>query len=68
MQTAIDEDRIKQIFKEAIIEMLEEKKDVFHELIADAMEDVALANAIREGEKTKKVSKKEIFEILEGNA
>ncbi len=45
-----------------------EKKDVFHELIVEAMENVALANAIREGEKTEKVSKKEIFNILERNA
>ncbi len=68
MQTAIDEGKIKQLFKEALIEMLEEKKNVLHDLIVEAMEDVALANAIQEGEKTEKVSRKEIFDILEGHA
>jgi Asp-tRNA(Asn)/Glu-tRNA(Gln) amidotransferase C subunit len=68
MQTVIDEDKLKQVLKEAIIEMLEERKNLFHDLIIEAMEDIALTNAIREGESTESVSKKEIFNILEGNA
>ncbi len=68
MQTVIDEGKLKQVFKEAIIEMLEERKSLFHDIIVEAMEDIALTNAIREGESTESVSKKEIFNILEGNA
>ena len=68
MQTVIDESRIKQLFKEALIEMLEEKKSVFHDLIVEAMEDLALASAIREGENTEKVDRQEIFNILDGRA
>lgn len=68
MQTVIDEGKLKQVFKEAIIEMLEERKNLFHDIIVEAMEDIALTNAIREGESTESVSKKEIFNILEGNA
>ncbi|MBN2373362.1 hypothetical protein JXL19_06225 [bacterium] len=66
MQISIDESKLKQLFKEALIEALEERKDVFHDLIAEAMEDIALVRAIKEGERTEPVSKKEIFKILEG--
>ena len=65
MQTQLDEGRLKQILKEALIEALEEKKDVFHELIVEAIEDIGLINAIREGQNTEAVSKQEIFDILE---
>ena len=68
MQTQLDEGKLKQILKEALIEALEEKKDVFHELIVAAIEDIGLINAIREGQSTETVSKQEIFDILEGQA
>lgn len=68
MQTDIDEARLKQVFKEAFIETLEERKGVFHDLIVEAMEDIALSRAIREGEKTETINKKEVFDILEGRA
>ncbi len=68
MQTNIDENKIKQLLKEALIETLEERKGVFHDLIIEAIEDIALSRAIREGEKSGNASKKEIFDILEGSA
>ena len=68
MQTHLDEGKLKQILKEALIEALEEKKDVFHELIVEAIEDIGLTNAIREGQNTETVSKQEIFDILYGQA
>ena len=68
MQTQLDEGRLKQILKEALMEALEEKKDVFHELIVEAIEDIGLINAIREGQNTEAVSKQEIFDILERQA
>jgi hypothetical protein len=68
MQTVIDEGKLKQVFKEAMFEMLEERKSIFQEMIAEVMEDIALTRAIREGENTASVSKKEIFNILEGRA
>jgi len=68
MQTQIDENRLKQILKEALIEALEEKKDTFHELIVEAIEDIGMINAIREGQDTETVSKQDIFDILEGQA
>lgn len=68
MQTSIDEGRLKQVFKEALIETLEERKGVFHDMIVEAIEDIALSHAIREGEKSETVNRKDIFNILEGRA
>jgi hypothetical protein len=54
--------------KDAFIEAIEEKRNVFYELIVDAIEDIAIVRAIREGEDSKTVSNQEIFNILEGQA
>jgi hypothetical protein len=64
----MDEDRLKEIFKEALTEMLEEKQNLFHDLVMDAMEDIALSRAIQEGQKSGIATKKQIFDILEGRA
>lgn len=68
MQTVMDDGRLKQIFKEALTEILEEKQNIFHDIVMDAMEDIALSRAIREGEKSGTATKKQIFDILEGRA
>ena len=68
MQKQFDEGRLKQILKEALMEALEEKKDVFHELIVEVIEDIGMINAIREGQNTETVGKQEIFDILQGQA
>lgn len=66
MEALIDENKIKNLFKQAIIEAIEEKKDVVHDLFMEAMEDIALVRAIEEGESSNKVSRDEIFDILGG--
>lgn len=70
MQTITDSDsgKLKEIFKQAIIEAIEEKKDVVHDLLMDAMEDLAMIHAIQEGENTGSASRNEVFDILKGKA
>ena len=68
MEIPVDESRIKQWFKEALLEVLEERKDVFYELLAEVMEDIALVHAIQEGEHTKPVSKQEVLKLLDESA
>ena len=68
MQTVMDEDRLKQVFKEALVEMLEEKQNLFHDIVVEAMEDIALSRAIQKGQKSGTATKKEVFNILEGRA
>ncbi|MCP4719789.1 MAG: hypothetical protein GY860_10075 [Desulfobacteraceae bacterium] len=68
MQTVMDEGRLKQVFKEALVEMLEEKQNIFHDIIVDAMEDIGLSRAIQDGQASGTATKQEIFDILEGRA
>ena len=66
MEALIETGTLKEIFKQAIMEAMEEKKDVVHDLLVDAMEDLAMIHAIQEGETTEPVSRGEVFAILEG--
>jgi hypothetical protein len=60
----MDEVKLKDIFKKAIVEVLQEKKELVTELIEEALEDEALANAIKAGENSKPVSRSQVFKIL----
>jgi Asp-tRNA(Asn)/Glu-tRNA(Gln) amidotransferase C subunit len=64
----VEEQHIKDLLKQAILELLEERQDIFRQLVAEAMEDLALINAIKEGEATETISREEILQILEGVA
>ncbi len=68
MESLVNETRLKELLKEAIIEVIEERKDVLCELLAEVIEDVALGRAIREGEQTEAVSREEILKLLEDQA
>lgn len=68
METSIDEGRIRQLLKESLVEILEERKDILYELLVEAMEDIAIVHAIQEGENTKPVSKQEVLELLDESA
>jgi hypothetical protein len=61
----LDEIKLKELLKAAIVEVLQEQKEVFSDLFAEIIEDIALEKAIKEGEKTELVSREAIFKILE---
>jgi hypothetical protein len=65
---SIEEQDIKDLLKQAILELLEERQDLFRELFTEAIEDLGLINAIEAGEATPNASKGEILGILEGVA
>ncbi len=66
MSISQDEQKTKELFKQAMLELLEERKEIFYELFADVIEDTILVHAIREGETTEAVDRTEILRILEG--
>jgi phage terminase small subunit len=68
MQSSMNKEQLKDVIKTALVEVLEERQDLFQEAIETALEDIALTRAIKEGEKTKPVKKGEVFKILEGKA
>jgi len=62
---ALDETRIKELIKPALVELLQEHKDLLYNLVAEIVEDYALAQAIKEGEQTPKVSREKVIRALE---
>jgi hypothetical protein len=45
--TVLTQEQTKNLLREVLIELLEERRSEFYELIIEAIEEVALANAIR---------------------
>ncbi len=60
----IDENRIKTLFKEALVEVIAENQELVSSILIDALEDIGLSRVIEEGEKSKTVSRDEIFKVL----
>lgn len=60
----IDETKIKALFKEALVEVIEENQDLVSSILVDIMEDIALSRAIAEGEKSKTVTREEVLKVL----
>ena len=63
-ENTLNTNQIKELIKTAIIEILQDQKEVFTDIILEAMEDIALVKAIKEGENTETVSREAIFKIL----
>ncbi|WP_129628278.1 hypothetical protein [Candidatus Oscillochloris fontis] len=62
--TLSDETRLKALLKEALVEVLEQRREWFSMLLAEALEDSAFVQAIKEGEATEIVGRDEIFALL----
>lgn len=63
-EITIDETKLKELLKVAIIELLQEQKEEFSEFFAESLEEILIKNAIQEGENTETVSRERIFKIL----
>ena len=63
---AMSDSQKKDILKQAIFELVQEKKEFFSDLFMEAIEDIALAKAIDEGMQSETVGEDEVFQILEG--
>jgi len=64
-ELSLNETQLKDLMKAAILEIFEERRDLFQELIAEALEDIAMIKAIDEGKDSEPVSRDAIFAILE---
>ena len=63
-QASIEEDRLKELLKTAIVEVLEERRELVRDVFEEALEDVALVRAIEEGEQSPLISRDEVFKLL----
>ncbi len=57
--------QIKALFKEALVELIQERKDLFVDLLSEALEDVGLMRAISAGRAFDYVSRADIMAILD---
>ena len=62
---SIDDGKLRSLLKEALIEVLEEKPELLRDMLAEAIEEIGLTRAIREGEDTAVVGRDAILKALE---
>ena len=63
-----DENQLKEVFKQAFAEFLQERRDLLYDVFSEVLEDIALANAIKEGENTEILGREEVFQIVESES
>jgi hypothetical protein len=68
MQPNLDPDILKRTFKDPLLEVLHEERDALREILAEVIEDAALADAIRDGQDSPLVDRDAVFRILEGKS
>jgi hypothetical protein len=61
---SLDDKHMKDLIKQALLELFQERRDLFYDLFEELIEDVGLANAMREGENSKIVSEQEVMRTL----
>jgi len=66
MQVTLSDEKTKELLTEILSEMIKQKREFFYEIILEAMEDAALANAIARERKNDFVDENNILEISEG--
>ncbi len=64
MEPAINQEQ----FKAALVETLEERRDLLRDVVEEVIEEIALARAIAAGEGTETVSREEVFNLLASHA
>lgn len=67
-QVTISEETLRRLLKEALVEALEERRDLLHDVLAEGLEEFALAGAIREGRQTERVGRDEVLAALRDDA
>ena len=65
MELTGSDDKLKQVLTEIMVEMIQDKKEIMSQIMSDALEDIGLAQAIKQGRKNRFVDENRILEILE---
>ena len=63
-QVSLEDERLKGLLKAALVEVLEERKDILRDLIEETLEDIALTRAIEQGQRTGEAARSEVFSLL----
>ena len=62
--TLMEESTLRRTVKAAVEEVFEERKDMMSDLLEEALLDIGLARAIREGASSRAVSRQTVFKIM----
>ncbi len=69
MKTAlVEESMLRRTVKAAVEEVFEERKDMMSDLLEEALLDIGLARAIREGESSGSVSRRTVFKLIKAQS
>jgi hypothetical protein len=68
MSSIITDEKTKEMLTEILVEMMQNKRELFYEIVLEALEDIGLANAIAEGLNGEFVPEEDVFAILNGEA
>ena len=63
--TVLNEEQTKDLLRRLLVELLQDRRSEFYQLVIEAIEEVALANAIRAGRQNEFVSEDDIRAVLE---
>ena len=63
-QPMLEKDQLKVLMKEALIEVLQENRNLMRALFEEVLEDIAMARAIEEGAGEEMVDRREVFKVL----
>ena len=59
-----DDEKLKKLLKAAVVEVLEERRDLVSDAVAEAVEDISMVRVIREGIRSENISREEVFKTL----
>ena len=62
----LDEEQFKILLKQTLVELFEERRDVFSAIVVEALEKLGLAHAIRDGRREDYVNEEAVQTILGG--
>lgn len=64
MELSISDEKTKELLTEVLIDLMKSRRDVLHEIVLEALEEVGLASAIEQGKTGDWVPEGEIRSIL----
>lgn len=64
----MEDQQLKDILKQALLELMEERQELFQQILTEVLEETNMVSAIQEGLISEDISRDEIFQILEVSA
>ena len=64
MELSISDEKTKELLTEVLIDLMKTRRDVLHEIVLEALEEVGMASAIEQGKSGDWVPEGEIRSIL----